>query len=221
MTSKFISEMPLAGLEMQMQQVPGFKPRRSGISVSRLDPHKLQGFPISGQAEGQEGDCGPPGGGCGPFSNLLEHFTDEVGYAPFSERVAQLEGSTSDAFRDEGHRERFQDRWQARGKIPDESAMCAALYLLTADRLLWEMVEDSVKPDMINFAEIHIRGVGLDSYVLFHSAKDLYKGTNRLTLSELTDPELISDLTFWTVINAFLIRRYGAGLLFGERRYEC
>ena len=36
---------------------------------------------------------------------------------------------------------------------------------------------------------------------------------NRLTLSELTDQELISDMTFWIVINAFLIRRYGAGML--------
>ena len=83
------------------------------------------------------------------------------------------------------------------------------------------MAEASVKPGLIDFAQIHIRGTGLDGYVLFHSAKDLYKGTNRLTLSELTDPELISDMTFWTVINAFLIRRYGEGMLFRERRREC
>ena len=44
---------------------------------------------------------------------------------------------------------------------------------------------------------------------------------NRLTLSELTDQELISDMTFWIVINAFLIRCYGAGMLSGERRREC
>ena len=54
--------------------------------------------------------------------------------------------------------------------------------------------------------------------MLFHSAKDLYKGTNRLSLSELTDPELISDSTFRTIITSFLVRRYGAEVLEEERR---
>ena len=34
MASKFMNGMPLAGMEAQMQQVPGFKPRKAGISVS-------------------------------------------------------------------------------------------------------------------------------------------------------------------------------------------
>lgn len=33
----------------------------------------------------------------------------------------------------------------------------------------------------------------LKGYVLFHTAKDLYKGIKRIRLSELTDPELVSD----------------------------
>lgn len=221
MSSKFISEMPLAGVEVQMQQVPGFKPRRSGISVSRLDTQKLQGGPANRQAEGQKGDCGTPGGDCRRFSELIGHFTREVAFAPFADRVSHLEDSVESAYRDEGHQERFLRQWQAAGDAPDGDAMCAALYLLTADNKLWEMAAQAVQPELIDFASICIRGVGLDGYVLFHTAKDLYKGTNRLSLSELTDPKLISDLTFWTVINAFLIRRYGAGLLSEERRHEC
>ena len=58
MASKFMSDMPLAGMEAQMQQVPGFRPRKGGISVSRLKLPKVQGCG-SGQTEGQ-GDCGPP-----------------------------------------------------------------------------------------------------------------------------------------------------------------
>ena len=69
-----------------MQQVPGFRPRKGGISVSRLKLPKVQGCG-SGQTEGQ-GDCGPPDGnspcespehGCGRFSCLLGRFTGEVG----------------------------------------------------------------------------------------------------------------------------------------------
>ena len=51
--------------------------------------------------------------------------------------------------------------------------------------------------------------------------RDRYKGTNRLSLSELTDPELISDGTFRAVITAFLIRRYGAEVLEEERSMGC
>ena len=72
-------------------------------------------------------------------------------------------------------------------------------------------------PELIEFSAVSIRGIGLDGYVMFHCAKDLYKGTNRLSLSELTDPELISDGTFWTVVTAFLVRRYGAEVLEEER----
>lgn len=202
-----------------MQQVPGFKPRKGGMSVSRLDMSRSQG---GGQAEAQ-GDCGPPDGGspcgsvgdgCGDFASLLGRFTGEVGFGPFTDRVSRLEGNAGSIFRDEGHRERFRCRWKAQADVPDREAMCAALYLLTADHMLWGMAEDAVHPELIDFAAASIRGIGLDGYVLFHCAKDLYKGTNRLSLSELTDPELISDGTFWTVITAFLIRRYGEGLLF-------
>ena len=43
-----------------MQQVPGFKPRKCGMSVSRLELTQARGG-CSGKAEGQ-GNCGPPGG---------------------------------------------------------------------------------------------------------------------------------------------------------------
>lgn len=226
MASKFMNGMPLAGMEAQMQQVPGFKPRRGGMSVSRLEMPRAQG---GGQAEGQ-GDCRPSGGGgpcgsvgdgCGDFVSLLGRFTGEVGFGPFTDRVLRLEGSAGSVFRDKGHRERFWRQWKAQADVPDREAMCAALYLLTADHMLWGMAEGAVHPELINFAAVSIQGIGLDGYVLFHCAKDLYKGTNRLSLSELTDPELVNDGTFWTVITAFLIRRHGAGIFEEERSSGC
>lgn len=224
MASKFMDETPLAGMEAQMQQIPGFRPRKGGISISRLEMPKTQG---SRQTEGQ-GDCGPPGRpcgspgeGCGRLSSLLGRFTGEVDFGPFTDRVSRLDGSAGDIYRDESHRRRFQEQWKGQGAVPDRDAMCAALYLLTADPALWGMAAQAVQPELIDFAAICIRGIGLDGYVLFHSAKDLYKGTNRLSLSELTDPELVSDGTFWTVITAFLIRRYGAEALEEERSSGC
>lgn len=53
--AKFMDETPLAGMEAQMQQVPGFRPRKSGISVSRLEMLRTQGC-YNGQSE-RQGDC--------------------------------------------------------------------------------------------------------------------------------------------------------------------
>lgn len=223
MASKFMNGMSLAGMEAQMQQVPGFKHRKSGMSVSRLEMPRVQGGGGQGDSglSGGGSLCGNVGDGCGNFASLLGRFTGEVGFGPFTDRVSRLEGSAGGAFRDEEHRERFQHQWKAQAGVPDREAMCAALYLLTADHMLWGMAENAVRTELIDFAAVSIRGIGLDGYVLFHCAKDLYKGTNRLSLSELTDPELINDGTFWIVVTAFLIRRYGAEVLEEERSKGC
>ena len=66
---------------------------------------------------------------------------------------------------------------------------------------------------MILFHEIRIHGTDLQGYVLYHAAGDLYQGIGRISLSELTDPELVDSRTFRLVLSAFLIRRYGAVVL--------
>lgn len=66
---------------------------------------------------------------------------------------------------------------------------------------------------MIRFREIRIPGIDLQGYVLYHAARDLYQGSGQISLSELTDPELVSSQTFRLVLSAFLIRRYGAAVL--------
>lgn len=224
MASKFICGMSLAEMEEQMQQVPGFRPRKSGISVSRLEPKAGKGYP-DGQTAGKEEDCGPPGwmrSGGEPEEDgrylicLLGNFAGEVNYIPFTDRVLEIKS----IYRNEKHREQFWKQWPFMEKVPDGDAVCAALYLLTADHALWGMAARAVQSDGIDFQSICIRGVEPEGYVLFHAARDLYRGTNRLTLSELTDRELISDEIFGTVITAFLIRRYGTGVLSAERGME-
>ena len=40
-------------------------------------------------------------------------------------------------------------------------------------------------------------------------ARDLYRGSQHISLSELIDPELVSDQVFERIVTACLIRRYG------------
>lgn len=203
MVVRFMSHTPYAGLEQEMQHIPGFRPRRSGMVVSQLpDDTKKQ-------------DClrGHISDGCIPFHKLLEVLAEEVAVSPFVRRVNRLTGMKEPCFFRNGHRERF---FMMLGRCihkSEEPALCAAIYLLSADRFLWGRALYAVDQDEIQFSEIHIHGVDLDGYVLFYMARDLYRGSQHISLSELIDPELVSDQVFERIVTACLIRRYGSVVL--------
>ena len=229
MTVRFMGDTSYAALEIEMQKPPGFRPRQSGMIVSRI-PCDDQGWGCRSCADKRKRACEIPDGcncpregrvaGYVPFSELIGLFTAEVGTKTFVARVTRLSGEPPYFFFVAGHRERFNSLWPKRCNAVDEDAMCAALYLLSADRFLWGRSAAAVQPDMIRFKAIGIHGVDLGGYVLFHTARDLYQGTKHISLSELTDPELVSDETFRLLIAAFLIRRYGADVLEEERSWR-
>ncbi len=200
MTVHFMGNTHSMELEMEMQRIPGFQPRGSGIVVSHETGCRCQRFMA----------------GSRPFGELLEQFAEEVAVSRFSARVSRVAARNPPAFFLTGHRGRFERLWERYGWSADTDAMCAAVYLLSADPFLWGRSCSAVDPDRIRFHDIRIHGVSLDGYVLFHTAKGLYKGTCRIRLSELLDPELVSEDTFRLVVSAFLIRRHGPGVLVME-----
>lgn len=73
-----------------------------------------------------------------------------------------------------------------------------------------------VDSQLIHFEAIRIHGVDLDGYVIFHMAKELYSGKEHITISELSDPELINDKLLRPIVNSFLVRLYGINILLIE-----
>lgn len=223
MRTRFLSSTPYAEIECMMQMAPGFRPRRSGMTVSRIVYSACDCGACAKQTEKE--DTGPGGrvckerrkkADCPAIRELLEVFTAEVAENAFVARVSRLSGGVSLLFPDRGHRGRFEGYWREREQPDDEAAWCAAVYLLTADPFLWGRADAAIRPDGIAFPQIHIHGVDLDGYVLFHAAKDLYQGTKHISLGELTDPELVSDAAFRMLIGGFLIRRYGPTVILKE-----
>ncbi|WP_455437653.1 hypothetical protein [Hungatella hathewayi] len=218
MKTRFLSNTPYAEIECMMQMVPGFRPQRSGMAVSRIFCSSC--------------DCGKTNpdrsafkesraeAGSSPIRELLDVFATEVAEKAFVARVSRLSHCASLLFPDRRHRRRFEVYWKAQDRTVDEAAWCAAVYLLTADPFLWGKADAAIRPDGIHFPQIRIHGVDLDGYVLFHAAKDLYQGTKHISLGELTDPELVSDAAFRMVIGGFLIRRYGISAILKEGEGE-
>lgn len=225
MTARFLSDTPLARVEIEMQQIPGFRPRTSGMSVSRFSytPSDCDCRNCTYRAGRKK--CGSPTGciclrerlvaGCVPLAELMEVLTTEVAVPPFVSRVSRLSKQDTNAFRDEAHQQRFEAAQKK--NLTDSVQQMAAVYMLTADPFLWGKAQTAIASESIDFRTIQIHGVDLDGYVLFQTAKDLYNGTKHISLSELTDPELVSDEAFRLIVTAFLIRRYGAAVLAAER----
>nr|WP_308625379.1 hypothetical protein [uncultured Eisenbergiella sp.] len=212
MTAKFMSNTRYANTEFEMQRIPGFTPRRSGMSVSRFE------------YKARDCDCSVClrerlVAGSVPLTELLGVLSREVRSRPFVARVSRLSRQPLPVFETGGHQLRFEAA--CREQLTGSAGQTAAVYLLAADPFLWGRARMALKPEEIDFPAIRIHGVDLDGYVLFHTAKDLYTGTKHISLSELTDPELVSDSAFRLLVTAFLIRRYGAEALSAERSNEC
>lgn len=226
MTVRFMGNTASAAFEIEMQRIPGFRPRGSGIVVSRRSCAEMKGtgggMETNGGSSGCDFSCQRFLAESCRFGELLEQFAMEVAVSPFVERVSRVAARNPPVFFLTGHKGRFERLRERAGNAADEDAVCAAAYLLSADLFLWGRSLPAVEPGFIRFPKIRIHGVDLDGYVLFHAAKDLYKGTCQISLSELVDPELVSEDTFRLVLSAFLIRRYGAGVLFAaERGMPC
>lgn len=223
MNARFMGGTPLAHSEREMQRIPGFKSRKSGMVVSRFSyiPLDCDCHNCAKKTEKKKecvfAECvclrERFETGCVPLKELLEDMATEVGTDPFSARVSRLLARDAPFFDCGQHSLRFWKLWETHKSVPDEAAMCAAVFLLSADSFLWGKSVTAIKPDFIDFSAIQIHGVDLNGYVLFHTARDLYKGTSHISLSELVDPELVSDWAFRLVVNAFLIRRYGAAVI--------
>ena len=96
---------------------------------------------------------------------------------------------------------------------PQNSGYAAAVFLLSADEILWEKVRKNVLDTGIYFDRVRLGGVTLEQYILFHAAKDVYSGTKHIRLSELTDRELIPDEILRLIVNAFVIEKCGVEIV--------
>ena len=89
------------------------------------------------------------------------------------------------------------------------NAFISAVYLMTADFDLWQIMKHHTDKNTIDFESPRLKGIGEKGYTLYCVAKDLYLGTKHLSISDLADKELISKKMFALICNAMAIRRFG------------
>ena len=107
----------------------------------------------------------------------------------------------------EKHRARF--TLAARNVHRENYALLSALYLLTADQRLWSCCKHHINNGCVFFEIIKLHNCTERAYTLYCAAKDLTLGTKHLTMSDLSDADLVPPMLFRTICNAMAIRRFG------------
>ena len=236
MTVRFMKGTSIAELEREMQQVPGFGPRKSGVIRSRQAGETARGescrYVNVWRAEKEQGMDGQlyaaANGEMLPafYQILLRLLAEELPGSALTVRVGKLqeEGETRVMFfKSEKHRRRFRALMRC-GLYPGlvtEPGFAVAVFLLSSEEKLWEKAGPFVQERTIDYSRFRLHGADLDSYATFCVAKALCTGKPYVSLSELGDPELFHDGLLRLIIHAVLISRHGIGAVLNEEEVEC
>lgn len=85
----------------------------------------------------------------------------------------------------------------------------AALYLICAEKKLWNIARPFVTKRKIDFAGIAHYCLSINGYTLFSVAQDIYTGSTHLTFKEIYDKYIIDELMFEMILTALRIARDG------------
>ena len=97
----------------------------------------------------------------------------------------------------EKHRARF--TLAAKNVHRENYALLSALYLLTADQRLWSCCKHHINNGCVFFENIKLNNCTERAYTLYCAAKDLTLGTKHLTVSDLSDADLVPPMLFRTI----------------------
>lgn len=98
----------------------------------------------------------------------------------------------------------------------NRSEFIAAVFLLSADELLWERSKCAFARYAVNFDSIDLSGISTDGYALYKAARTVYNGSADVLLSELCDWSLIDDPTVLTIFSGAMLVRNGIKMLYGR-----
>ncbi len=181
-------------IENIMRQIPNFRPRGHGSMILKNEMKICM--------EEQS----PPDS----YVELMTRTMSAIHYKPFIGRLNNYmqKGEMSKLiYRNETHKSVFET---AIAKLDKRNfALLSAVYLLSADFRLWQIMKPQVKHNTIDFMSTKLNNIHENGYTLYCAAKDLYLGTRHLSVSDLADTGLIPPKIFSLICNAMAIRRFG------------
>lgn len=149
------------------------------------------------------------------FERFMKHQPNYKTDSPEADRIQSIldaerekKGQCPMIYRDDRHQRTFEKEAAMR---PDSISrpLLAALYLLTADRNLWNQVRDHIILRRMYVEDMRLKNLTGTSYVYFAAAKDILTGSRNIQLMEITDPALLSMKSYMILCTALAIQAYG------------
>lgn len=152
-----------------------------------------------------------------PYGELVLLFVGEIPPSRLAARIIDLKNRgevAGSVFRSGQHKKRFREICGNGDYVSlcADHGRAAALFLLSADTFLWNQAKPCITKDGIRYREMAVHGIEPDGYALLCAAKEMCGGRPGLSLSELGDPELISDRLLQVILSGILISRHGIGI---------
>ena len=118
-------------------------------------------------------------------------------------------------FKDDSHKKRFMG--SIRKMDRSNNTQMSLVFLLTADRLLWNRCKIYMVDNKIPIHRVRLKRVKEEAYVLFCSAKDIALGTTHLSMNDLVDKDVVSGQVWKLIFTALEIKRFGVGIIVPQR----
>ena len=227
----YFTELPsLNSIEAIMKQPPGANRRGGGRKRSSHKYNKKDcdcRFCLEHSKDGCTADICPVldirlSCGAASFRESVQAIFAGARHIPFQKRLSKIYDRKDDkpvVFQNEQHQRIFEAQRKNLRK-PDNQAL-AVLYLLTADHDLWFRmrlyIDGSGKVDL---QAGRLEDISIDGYAIWKAVKELQTGEKQISLSELSDRDVISDRAFRFIVQAVAIARLGIGILREWRNRE-
>ncbi|WP_312159171.1 hypothetical protein [Oscillibacter sp.] len=222
MSRYFMYGTSLQESEQMMMSVPNFLPRTKGMFImgQKTIDEKEEFKRCIYCSEYSKGGCQTAHcpylldradfGQIGYADFIKDSFWDSDDFF-FKKRLRGLFRSfTGEWFMSSYHKDRYLCLAQGSALFQSTKKQnLALLYLLTANEQLWDRAKDHIYPNKIALSEISLTGINTTCYALFQAAKTIAGGKLYIEENELADKNLIGEIAFKTIIQSFLIARYG------------
>lgn len=176
-------------MEQLMMTVPNFAPRGVGFRFT-----EAQIFITATAATPTE---------------ILTATMRQIRCPPFRKRFNEYIESEENpmTYINEKHRTRF--TLAAKNVHRENYALLSALYLLTADQRLWSCCKHHINNGCVFFENIKLNNCSERAYTLYCAAKDLTLGTKHITVSDLSDADLVPPMLFRTIASQGKVEKVG------------
>ena len=122
-------------------------------------------------------------------------------------------------FKNDAHRHIFK-AYVACSPYRFTNSFLAVLFLLSAEKDLWFRSKLAINKKEIDFDKIPQNELSTYGYILLQLAKDIYLGTQHVTLQDIGDPYLVSDRTCMLILEAIRICRQGYPYIGINKRFD-